>query len=119
MNGDSFYVKEIKRLKQITEFANKQKSLILIDEILKGTNEKERIIIALALMKYLFKCNSMTIITTHDIELTEVFDQVDKYCFNDIKKDNKIIFDYLIKKGVCTVGNAFKCGMMITGKISD
>lgn len=106
MNGDSFYVKEIKRLKQITEFANKQKSLILIDEILKGTNEKERIIIALALMKYLFKCNSMTIITTHDIELTEVFDQVDKYCFNDIKKDNKIIFDYLIKKGVCTVGNA-------------
>ena len=39
MNGDSFYVKEIKRLKQITEFANKQKSLILIDEILKGTNE--------------------------------------------------------------------------------
>ena len=100
MNGDSFYVKEIKRLKQITEFANKQKSLILIDEILKGTNEKERIIIALALMKYLFKCNSMTIITTHDIELTEVFDQVDKYCFNDIKKDNKIIFDYLIKKGV-------------------
>ena len=25
---------------------------------------------------------------------------------NDIKKDNKIIFDYLIKKGVCTVGNA-------------
>lgn len=75
-------------------------------EILKGTNEKERIIIALALMKYLFKCNSMTIITTHDIELTEVFDQVDKYCFNDIKKDNKIIFDYLIKKGVCTVGNA-------------
>lgn len=106
MNGDSFYVKEIKRLKQITEFANKQKSLILIDEILKGTNEKERIIIALALMKYLFKCNSMTIITTHDIELTEVFDQVDKYCFNDIKKDNKIVFDYLIKKGVCTVGNA-------------
>ena len=83
-----------------------KKSLILIDEILKGTNEKERIIIALALMKYLFKCNSMTIITTHDIELTEVFDQVDKYCFNDIKKDNKIVFDYLIKKGVCTVGNA-------------
>ena len=80
-------------LKQITEFANKQKSLILIDEILKGTNEKERIIIALALMKYLFKCNSMTIITTHDIELTEVFDQVDKYCFNDIKK---IIKSFLI-----------------------
>lgn len=106
MSGDSFYVKEIKRLKQITEFANKQKSLILIDEILKGTNEKERIIIAQALMKYLFKSNSMTIITTHDIELTGVFEQVDKYCFDDIKKGNKIIFDYLIKEGVCTVGNA-------------
>ena len=40
----------------------------------------------------------MTIITTHDIELTEVFDQVDKYCFNDIKKDNKSFLITLLRR---------------------
>lgn len=106
ISGDSFYVKEIKRLNQITNQANKQKSLILIDEILKGTNEKERIVIARALLKYLFESNSMTIVSTHDIELTNDFDEIDKYCFNDLKRDNNIIFDYQIRKGICTVGNA-------------
>lgn len=106
ISGDSFYVKEIKRLNQITDQASNQESLILIDEILKGTNEKERIVIARAILKYLFKTNSMTIISTHDIELTDGFDDIDKYCFNDIKEDNNIIFDYQIKEGICTVGNA-------------
>lgn len=106
ISGDSFYVKEIKRLKQITNQAKKQKSLILIDEILKGTNEKERIVIARALLKYLFLTDSMTIASTHDIELSNDFDRIDKYCFNDIKKDSSITFDYQIKKGICTIGNA-------------
>ena len=104
--GDSYYVKEIKRLKQITNHANNQESLILIDEILKGTNEKERIVIARAMLKYLFKSRSMIIITTHDIELANNFNDIDKYCFNDIKRGNNVIFDYLIKEGVCTIGNA-------------
>ncbi|WP_455684679.1 MutS-related protein [Thomasclavelia sp.] len=106
ISGDSFYVKEIKRLKYITNHVYNQESLILIDEILKGTNEKERIVIARAILKYLFESNSMVIVTTHDIELANDFNRIDKYCFNDLKKDNNIIFDYLIRSGICTVGNA-------------
>lgn len=106
IRGDSFYVKEIKRLKYITDHANNQESLILIDEILKGTNEKERILIARAILKYLFESDSIIIVTTHDTKLANDFNRTDKYCFNDLKKDNNIIFDYLIREGVCTVGNA-------------
>lgn len=105
-NGYSFYVQEIRRLNEITNLAKNKCSLILIDEILKGTNEKERLVIANAILKYLFKQNAMTIVSTHDITLAYKFVEADKYCFNDFKKDNDIVFDYLIKNGVCTVGNA-------------
>lgn len=88
-NGYSFYVQEIRRLNEITNLAKNKCSLI--DEILKGTNEKKRLVIANVILKYLFKQNPMIIVSTQDITLVYKFAGADKYCFNDFKKNNNII----------------------------
>ena len=107
LEGDSYFIAEVKSLKRLLDSLNGNIPILaFVDEILKGTNTIERISASASVLKYVGRTNARMLVATHDIELTEVFDQVDKYCFNDIKKDNKIIFDYLIKKGVCTVGNA-------------
>lgn len=108
LKGESYYVREIQVLKKITDQAKRENCLILIDEILKGTNEKERIKIAKAILQYLFHTDSIAIISTHDLHLLEGFDTIDTYCFNDIQKDTSIVYDYKLKKGICTTGNAIK-----------
>lgn len=107
-DGDSYYVKEIKVLKGIIDKVKEGKCLVLIDEILKGTNEKERLMIARAVLNFLFHQQSLVIITTHDVSLVEHFQDIHQYSFHDSVEDGKLECDYLIKKGVCYVGNAIK-----------
>ena len=107
-DGDSYYVKEIKVLKEIIEQVKKHRYLVLIDEILRGTNEKERLMIARAVLNYLFKQQSLVIITTHDVSLVNHFKDINQYSFHDKVEDGKLNCDYLIKQGVCYVGNAIK-----------
>lgn len=106
LQGDSYYVKEIRVLKEITDMVEKQESLVLIDEILKGTNEKERLLIAKAILQYLFSKQGISMITTHDLNLLEGVSNVDFYCFNDIKDGEEMKYTYTIEPGVCRVGNA-------------
>lgn len=105
-SGDSYYVKEIKTLKLMIDDAKKEDCLIFIDEILRGTNEKERVMISQAILTYLFQSSSLVIVTTHDLSLVEKFPQIDQYCFRDTIVDNQLSCDYKIHHGRCTVGNA-------------
>lgn len=107
LSGDSYYVKEIKVLKRIVDVAKSGDYLILIDEILRGTNERERVLIAKAIIRYLFNTESMTMLTTHDLAIVNDFiDTCKLQCFNDTVKENEIVYDYKIHDGICTVGNA-------------
>lgn len=105
-SGDSYYVKEIKILKNIIDMTKSNQCLILIDEILKGTNERERLIIAKAILNYLFHSQSIVMVTTHDIMLVRYFEDIDQYCFNDYISNQELKGDYKIQKGICEVGNA-------------
>lgn len=105
-SGDSYYVKEIKTLKTILDHVKQQKCIVFIDEILRGTNEKERVMIAKAILQFLFSSDSLIFVTTHDLSIVQLFDDIDKYCFNDYIHHNELCSDYKIKHGVCTVGNA-------------
>lgn len=107
-DGDSYYVKEIKVLKGIIDQVKGHHCLVLIDEILRGTNEKERLMIARAVLNYLFKQQSLVIITTHDVSLVNHFKDINQYSFHDKVEDGKLNCDYLIKQGVCYVGNAIQ-----------
>jgi len=107
-DGDSYYVKEIKILKAIIDNVKARKCIVLIDEILRGTNEEERLKIARAVLNYLFDHDSLVIVTTHDITLVEHFVDIEQYSFHDYVDQHRLNCDYLIKKGVCHVGNAIR-----------
>lgn len=114
-NGDSYYVKEMKILKQIVDDVKKQPCLVLIDEILRGTNEKERLIIAGAILDVLYQSHAYVIVTTHDLRLVDMFSEIQQYCFLDYIENHQIKWDYTIHEGICHVGNATTllemCGM--------
>ena len=108
MSGESYYVKEIQTLKHIIDRVHCEKCYVFIDEILRGTNEKERIEISRVILNDLFSCSSIVFITTHDLKLVDYFLDQQQYCFIDQIKDDQLYCDYKIRKGVCRIGNAIQ-----------
>ena len=108
--GESYYIREIKYLKRMTECVKKGKLLFLaVDEILKGTNTRERIAASKAVMNYFEKENCIIMVATHDAELAEAFDKVyENYYFCEKLDESDIVFDYKIHRGICRSSNAIK-----------
>ena len=109
-SGESYYIREIKYLKRMTECVKQGRLLFLaIDEILKGTNTKERIAASKAVLRYFNEKNCMLIVATHDVDLAEAFDGLyENFYFCEKLDEEDIIFDYTIHKGICRSSNAIK-----------
>ena len=109
-SGESYYIREIKYLKRMTEAAKDGRLLFFaIDEILKGTNTKERIAASKAILRYFDRSNCMLMVATHDIELAEAFEgQYENYYFCEKLDEEDVVFDYRIHKGICRSSNAIK-----------
>ncbi|OOM11907.1 MutS family DNA mismatch repair protein [Clostridium saccharobutylicum] len=106
----SFYA-EILRIKNIVKASkNSENILFLLDEIFKGTNPIDRITGARILMRQLCRNGNLGFVSTHDLELSEMEKQVNSkiknYHFSEYYIDNRINFDYKLKKGVSTTRNA-------------
>ena len=105
-DGISTFYAEILRVKAIIEYAKTGSNmLVLIDEIFKGTNTKDRLVGAEAVVKHLRRSGIKSIITTHDMELCFV-EGVCNYHFLEHYEDDKILFDYKIHDGISTTRNA-------------
>lgn len=108
---ESYFFAELKRLQYIIETLKKGQPLFLIiDEMLKGTNSKDKTFGSIAMVRQLVKYNGYGLIATHDLELgdleTEFRGEVNNLCFEVIHEQDKIVFDYKLKPGVTTVHNA-------------
>ncbi|MGG5462799.1 MutS family DNA mismatch repair protein [Clostridium sp. B9] len=105
----SFYA-EILRIKIIVEGAKKkEKILFLLDEIFKGTNSLDRHEGAEILINQLLEGNTLGLVSTHDFELCEMEKEnptVQNYNFREYYEDNKLKFDYILRKGVSQTRNA-------------
>ncbi len=110
LNGESYYVREIKYLKRMLEKVESGvKTLIVIDEILKGTNTKERVAASRAVLEYLADTSAVVITATHDIELVEQMDKLyDAFYFECIVNDGEVKFIYEIREGVNKITNAIE-----------
>jgi len=83
----------------------------LIDEIFKGTNNRERLIGSRSYIQALAKLPGLGLISTHDLELThlaESIPQLHNYHFREDIKNGKMIFDYQMRPGPCPTTNALK-----------
>ncbi|MCH4895440.1 DNA mismatch repair protein MutS [Marinilabiliaceae bacterium JC040] len=109
LSEKSYYLEEVLRIKNIINNSQKDThSLILLDELYKGTNTVERIACAKAVLSYLTN-NNIVVATTHDLELCEfLVKDYDIYNFGEKVVDNLLSFDYLIKKGPPQSRNAIK-----------
>ncbi len=106
----SFYA-ELKRLKVIIEAVeNGDNIYFLMDEILKGTNSRDRHTGSKALISQLIKSKGAGIIATHDLELGELEahsgGSVENLCLEVEVKGSELLFDYTVKKGVSQSFNA-------------
>ncbi len=105
-NNISTFYGEILRVKDICIYIKENKPMIvLVDEIFKGTNTKDRITGATAFVQKLVDANIKAIITTHDSELCSI-KGVSNFYFLEHYENDKIAFDYQIRKGISTTRNA-------------
>lgn len=107
--GKSYFFVEIEALNNFIKLSEeKNKYLFLIDEIFRGTNTIERLASSTAVLKYL-DMNNKVYVTTHDIELQDLLENNFKmFHFSEQVEDGKFFFNYKIKEGPCSSGNAIK-----------
>jgi len=108
---ESYFYAELKRLKQIIdELESGKKKLILLDEILKGTNSKDKQAGSIALIEQLLHYQSAGLFATHDLMLGELANrfpgQVNNLCFEIEIEEDKMRIDYKLHEGVCKNLNA-------------
>jgi hypothetical protein len=112
-NGISRFYAEILRLRQILEMTAGGKTvLFLIDEFLHGTNSHDRRIGAHALVKGLVERGAIGLVTTHDLALAEIVEELGERAanvhFEDSVEDGRMRFDYVMRPGVVRKSNAIE-----------
>jgi hypothetical protein len=110
-NDTSSFYAELKRLEKLIVLTshNEKPVFYLLDEILKGTNSKDRHAGAKALILQLKNRQAAGIISTHDVDLGDEFegkDYIKNYSFSSEMVDNELVFDYKLQEGVCHSFNA-------------
>ncbi len=112
MDSSSYFHAELQRLKLLKEKSEKsEKMLVLLDEILKGTNSQDKLQGSkLVLLKFI-KLNITGILATHDTALgslsEEYIENFENYFFDfDVDEIGEMHFDYKLKKGISNNMNA-------------
>lgn len=111
--GTSRFYAEIARLGQIVRLAGQGTALVfLLDEILGGTNSHDRRIGAGCVARALVKGGALGLMTTHDLALAQIADEMrppGANChFDDQILDGKLSFDYRLRPGVVQKSNALE-----------
>jgi hypothetical protein len=112
--GLSFFYAEVKRLKTILHATSDRDSppvLFLIDEIFKGTNNRERLIGSRSYIKALSAGHGYGLVSTHDLELTDLEKEIPSLVnahFQETVSDGALAFDYRLRPGPCPTTNALR-----------
>ncbi len=111
LQDTSYYLKEVLTINKFIEVSNNSiPCLFVLDEIFKGTNTIERISGGKAILSYLNKENHFVLVSTHDIELTDLLKDngYDLYHFTEKIENDELIFDHKLKQGKLLTRNAIK-----------
>jgi hypothetical protein len=117
-DGISYFYAEVKCLKAVLQALEEDHPLplfFLIDEIFRGTNNRERLIGSRAYIRALIGHHGAGILSTHDLELVRLADEmpaIKNYHFSETIADNKMLFDYTLRSGPCPTTNALKIMQM-------
>jgi DNA mismatch repair ATPase MutS len=94
----------------IASLAQSPPGLVLLDEVMRGTNSKDKHDGTALLIQKLLNHSCLTLIATHDTELGELAaahpGQIANFCFESELTDNGLHFDFRIRQGVAQTKNA-------------
>jgi DNA mismatch repair ATPase MutS len=105
----SYFYAEIMRLRFIVDQIKVDEYFIILDEILKGTNSRDKATGSKKFVKKLVGSNSTGMIATHDLSLCDIekqHPQIQNKFFDAKIKNEELYFDYKLKEGICTNMNA-------------
>jgi hypothetical protein len=111
--GSSRFYAEITRLRQLNESALHEPSLLfLLDEVLQGTNSRDRFIGAQGVIRALIDRGAIGLVTTHDLALTSIDvggpKRLVNLHFQDQLVDGRMLFDFKLHEGVVTKSNGIE-----------
>ncbi|MEZ4260976.1 MAG: DNA mismatch repair protein MutS [Polyangiaceae bacterium] len=121
--GTSRFYAELKKLKLVLDMARDGGGpvLFLLDEILHGTNTRERLIGARALVRELVALGALGAVSTHDLALAELEAELASHGkhaanvhFQEQVEGEVMTFDYKLRPGVVQSTNALRL-MKIVG----
>lgn len=114
VDGFSYFYAEVKCLRALLEKLKVHDDLpllYLVDEIFRGTNNRERYIGSHSYIQTLMGSRGVGLIATHDLELARLADDntlARNYHFRDAVSNGRLIFDYQLRHGPCPTTNALK-----------
>jgi hypothetical protein len=111
--GVSHFYAELARLKAVVDAANRgERVLFLLDEVLHGTNSRERNIGAKAVVRHLLAKGEIGAVSSHDLGLASLEEEsgggVRNVHFQELVDGERMTFDYKLKPGVVTSSNALR-----------
>ncbi len=109
--NQSYFYAELYRLQSIiTDLRKGNRMVILLDEILKGTNSTDKQTGSRELIKQLIQQPALVMIATHDIALGDMeqqyANQITNACFEGKIENDQLTFDYTLHHGVAQKANA-------------
>jgi hypothetical protein len=111
--GVSHFYAELEKLKAVVDAANGgDPVLFLLDEVLHGTNSRERHIGARAVVVHMLDKGAIGAVTSHDLALADIAEKsggrVRNVHFEELVAEGRMTFDYKLKPGVVATTNALR-----------
>ena len=107
----SYFMAELKRLQRIIKYLESgQPALVLVDEILRGTNSDDKSHGSEEFIKKIVSFNCLTLFATHDLSLSVMEKNypgvISNYCFESTILNGELFFDYRLQPGIAKNKNA-------------
>lgn len=110
-DSESFFYAELKRLQYIIQQLEAgNKTFVILDEILRGTNSNDKHNGTIGLIRKLVAARACGIIATHDLTVSKLSEEYPGYisnkCFESKIINDELLFDYQLHDDVCTTLSA-------------
>lgn len=109
-NESYFYAELVKLNRIMTELRENGPLFVIVDEMLRGTNSRDKHVGSVGLVQQLIEGGAIGLVATHDVELGKLKesypDYIENKCFEVEIADGQLRFDYLLRDGISQNLNA-------------
>lgn len=109
LDQTSYFMAELKKLQRIIHrLQTGAAALVLIDEILRGTNSEDKTFGSEHFIRRLLQYNCLALCATHDLTLgaLEQAGSISNYCFESVIENGELHFNYQLQRGIARNRNA-------------